>query len=720
MTVTINYSYLIHLSKPVGFQYSKLACGDLHTCLINNGDVYCFGRNNHGQSAQANGIFQVRRPVLVAGITDALYIASGEAHTCVVTKAKTVYCFGEVILDSGNEFIPVLIEGITTAVEIWAEEFLTCVKLESGEVTCFGYNQVLKYLVGEPVPTDDYFDVPVNLTYTGDAASKMKPGSAKQICAVSGTNLDLRCIGHNEYGELGDGTDEPQFTLDIAPVLSGVHDFEISSTGRHMCAIYGVNRQLSCWGTNYYGNEEGSIQEYFSPRDIAGVQNGHSVSVGKDFVCVLLKTHEVVCFGLYGYGQVGSGLLYENPAGFIGSPTYVSGLTDVTELSSGSEHSCASTKDNRYFCWGRNRYGQVGAGVSNDSSVAVLSQPGSGIIMVAHETTCLFSPLNYIRCFGALSGSIIFTGMVNSLTSYKTARTYSSFASTITGLSIGRAFICVVHSTGRVRCEGENYSSQLGAGNNTHPLVGPVEVVGITTATSVSSCAYYSCAVLTGGTIKCWGTSGGIGFYDQSPTLIPGIIGATRVITAEEFLFVLFGNGSIACLGDNSFGRFGDGTTDYASVPRVVRNGVLSVATGYSHTCIIDTAKRVRCAGLNEDGQLGLALDHGDTATFNNAIPNIENAAKVVTGALFTCVLMETSLVVCFGTNENGQLGDGSYLDSYLPIEIPLTGVVDLSAGESHVCFKTSDGKNYCQGDNRRLQLGNGGVYEAPIEVFLM
>ena len=79
--------------------------------------------------------------------------------------------------------------------------------------------------------------------------------------------------------------------------------------------------------------------------------------------------------------------------------------------------------------------------------------------------------------------------------------------STATSISAGEEHTCAVLSGGSVSCWGYGSYGQLGDGSTTSTQSTPVSVSGISTATSVSAGAYHTCAVLSGGTVKCWGPS---------------------------------------------------------------------------------------------------------------------------------------------------------------------------------------------------------------------
>ena len=102
----------------------------------------------------------------------------------------------------------------------------------------------------------------------------------------------------------------------------------------------------------------------------------------------------------------------------------------------------------------------------------------------------------------------------------------------------------------------------------------PVLVCGITTATAITAGANHACAVLSGGTIKCWGDNyngqlgdGTSSQYSSEPVLVIGIDTATAITAGFGYSCALLTGGTINCWGENGYGQLGDGTTNNSSVP---------------------------------------------------------------------------------------------------------------------------------------------------------
>ncbi|MBU3717222.1 MAG: hypothetical protein FGM45_02835, partial [Actinobacteria bacterium] len=128
-----------------------------------------------------------------------------------------------------------------------------------------------------------------------------------------------------------------------------------------------------------------------------------------------------------------------------------------------------------------------------------------------------------------------------------------------------------------------------------------------------------------------------------------------------------------------------------------------------------------RCWGIRDYGNLGDGEVDGSTATTATTVltgvggPPLANVVAVSVGGYFSCALIANGTVNCWGDNSNSELGNGSGASqSNFPVQVtrnaggPLTGVTAISAGESHVCARRTNGTVECWGQNLFGQLGDG------------
>jgi alpha-tubulin suppressor-like RCC1 family protein len=90
-------------------------------------------------------------------------------------------------------------------------------------------------------------------------------------------------------------------------------------------------------------------------------------------------------------------------------------------------------------------------------------------------------------------------------------------------------------------------------------------------------------------------------------------------------------------------------------------------------------------------------------------VSGLTDVTAIAVGGWSTCALKSEGTVWCWGSNFDGQLGDGSTEDRETPGPVSgLTGVTALSAGEDHACAVLSDGTVWCWGGNQFGKLGDG------------
>ncbi len=256
-----------------------------------------------------------------------------------------------------------------------------------------------------------------------------------------------------------------------------------------------------------------------------------------------------------------------------------------------------------------------------------------------------------------------------------------------------------------LKCWGNNLFGQLGVGdfgNNFGDEKGesPVnqeKLISNSNLQKIASGRAHTCALLKDGSVNCWGDN----FYGQlglghtqtfnypvsksnselrfsSINLGKGEI--KDIKAGSDFTCVLFAEGKVKCWGANFFGQLGIGDKR----PRGVKpdemgenlpflklgtsEKIFEISVGGDHACGRTNSGKVICWGLNQNGQLGVEdkNNRGDSENDINHPVNLgknRRAIKIFAGGAHSCALLDNGLVKCWGRNSSGELGLGNNLD---------------------------------------------------------
>ena len=342
-------------------EVTKVAASYNHTCAITlAGGVYCWGLNT-GRLGNGNAT-DSSIPVAVVGLSQgAEQIVAGYAHTCVVMTSGGVVCWGvngAGQLGDGTTItrdVPVAVVGLPSGVSsISLGNWHTCAVTVSGGAWCWGNNGSGQLGNGNYVSSLS----PVAVSGLGTGVASIAADN-RHTCAVTLAGA-AKCWGDNASGQLGDGST----TLRNVPVsVSGLSTgVTYIATGElHSCALTTAGA-AKCWGQNSQGQlGNNSSVSSTVPVAVSGLSSGVArIGGGRYYTCALTDSGAVMCWGQNTEGQLGTIDLISRF-----TPVGVSGLsTGVVDLAVGLYHNCASTTTSGLKCWGYNYYGQVGDGTT--------------------------------------------------------------------------------------------------------------------------------------------------------------------------------------------------------------------------------------------------------------------------------------------------------------------------------------------------------------------
>lgn len=326
--------------------------------------------------------------------------------------------------------------------------------------------------------------------------------------------------------------------------------------------------------------------------------------------CVVRETGGVMCAGNNAYGQIGNGT-----TGGATAPSVVTGVYDAIGIYGGYSSFCALLSNRNLQCWGSGTEGQLGNGKPVDSSTPS-------------------------KVFGL---------------------------SNVATASLGRYNTCAVRQDGTVWCWGAGdygIASEIGAADVTTP----VQKAGVNNAVSVAVGDKHACAVKVDGSVWCWGNDQSLQLGDDStatdtatPVRVAGLSGAVAVTAGNTFTCALLTGGTVSCWGSDSFGELGNGLAIGApsGVPQTVRrlSGVTALDAGANSACAI-TGTETRCWGAGNNWQLGTAVSRNENAPVLAGFAGSGNLGVAI-GAEVGCAVMPTRYVWCWGGNSWAEAGDG-------------------------------------------------------------
>jgi alpha-tubulin suppressor-like RCC1 family protein len=499
------------LDDPAAEDAVAVFAGGFHTCALTDaGDLACWGASSKGQIGESLATYlsecrplpgplpELDAPIAAAAVSGGF---SG-GHTCVVTEVSALLCQGDnsfgQLGDGTTEAhdSPQPVDGLESGVvAVAAGPYHTCAVTAAGGLVCFGANWMGQ--LGDGSTDDSALPVPVSGLASGVVAVAV---GEMHSCALTDEGA-VKCFGHNLSGQLGDASNDASAVPVDVVGLSG-DATAVTAQGNHSCALNAEGGAV-CWGYNGYGQlGDGSTDSSSVPVAVDGLASGVvSISAGTFFTCAVDADGAALCWGSNASGQLGDGTIEDRYL-----PTPVICLDeDVVSVAAGGLHACAVRPDGGVLCWGDEKLGQLGNG---STAVDPIPVPVRG----------LDAPV-----LGVSAG----------------------------GEEYFQGHACVWLEEGEARCFGDNSYGQLGTGTaaegEIHPL--PVAATGLGPVTTVSSGGAHTCAALAAG--------------------------------------------GVMCFGDNEYGQLGDGTDESSALPVAVTaldEQIQRVSAGDVSTCALTEA----------------------------------------------------------------------------------------------------------------------------------
>ena len=367
-------------------------------------------------------------------------------------------------------------------------------------------------------------------------------------------------------------------------------------------------------------------------------------------------------------------------------------------LVTGEWNTCALDSNQNVFCWGRNGNGQIGNGQTGTAACGTSGHKCKDIPTATND-----------------------------------------LGSDVISLAFGHQHACGLLDTGAVKCWGRNNAGQLGTSGGDKDTPQTINLGSGRTATSIYAGGHYTCAILDDASVKCWGQNdqGQLGIGSTSNTNTPTTINtlgsgrtAVSLATAFDSVCALLDDGSVKCWGSDFDGQLGNGGTnaDLSSPPSSAINlgtsrTAKAITGGEFHFCAILDDDSIKCWGQGTDGKLGTGStgDRSTPTSTSGSFASGRYAVAIDAGYDHTCVLLDNGDMTCWGSDADGQLGNGassSSTVSSLSSNIISLGTgrtaISISAGGTHTCAQLDNGQLKCWGNRADGQVGDNGNFNNP------
>ena len=748
---------------------SQISAGYDHSVAVkSDGSIWAWGANFYSKLGTTSGMGS-STPLLLSGLSSPKAVSAGGDHTMILKSDGTVWGVGKnqtgqlcdgtrnLGTDSWTYYsgsaTPLQMVGangvgyMSNVIAVATGSQSTAVLRSDGTVWMCG--DLSKY------------DRSIQVYGLNDYLFTAIP---QQVAGLTGTVVELAVADARMYALKSDGTvwswgmhwsagldlpggnpyTGPSYTSTPSQVTGLSDVVAISSHTNHSLALKRDGTVWS-WGKNTWGmiqweccklgignnsrDDSATPVQVLGPNGVGYLTGITAIDTGRDQSLALRNDGTVWAWGENSYGYLGNGGTANSSV-----PTQVVGLTASTLLAP-SSLTATSVNGSVALSW------SAVTGAKSYNVYRSTTRVGSGTLLgntasINYSDTSAVSGTTYYYYVTAVAGTM------ESIPSSKVvAQAGTSTVPTVSTMkSVGGGFYhsAALGTDGSLWTWGSNNFGELGKGTTSDSST-PAKLSSISGVNAVTGGNDHMVALKTDGTVWAWGYNyhGELGNGTKTGNTAnstPGqvltaastpLTGITAVRGGFWHNLALKSDGTVWAWGNNDYGQLGNGsvTPSYGGVAYAAQvtglSNVVAIAAGHWHSVAVKSDGSVWTWGLtstswdaNRNGQLG----DGTTTTRLTpvrvlgvgGVGYLSGVAKVAAGASFTLALKSDGTVYGWGTNLEGELGNGNKTTSLTPVQAGVSNITDLAAGYWLSLALKSDGTVWAWGQNDMGQLGNG------------
>jgi len=667
---------------------AQLAIGERHGCALHrNGRVSCWGSNRVGQLGEPER-GESLRPKVVPGLEDVAQLVSGDYFSCARRKDDAVRCWGSITWRSHNAAGGFVDNGAFTAPEAWkvpravediepADQLVAgvrtvCAWHRGSSLDCFGLTPEWIRYRSKRRKDRPYAFTPAGLVQVslGDEDACMRFADGRLSCWG-----DRHCYGRpssHDHLILEHHASSLGLEEKVGPAAAVAAGF------RHHCAIR-RDGAVRCWGHNERGQlGDGSTWHRSEPVAVKGLTKAREVALGRTHSCAIADSGLVLCWGSNNQGQLGDGSMrdrstagavryasaeaapqpHDEPHGerfdldaepwrYTAKPAAKRCGADggpqppspVRELVADHRQGCALHADGTVRCWGLAQLTGDGTSGTRYRDYDVRRTPVQALGVRDTEQLCIGG---LIGCARRRDGTVHCWGFKDDNTPLPNGVTDAS------RIACDDHYLCVVRGGGKVECAPPLEWTERGR----RRLIRRVALRRA--ASELWAGNKQACALLADGSVWCWQP-----YANKKPAEKLALTKPPKKITlGVGFGCALATDGTVACWGKGYRGQLGIGKPGESAIPVAVAGlaDVTDLDSSINKTCARTADGKLWCWG--DDPEHILSADPFVAKPLR--IDRLPAGGAFAVGSRHGCGANAAGAVCCWGDNRWGQRGDGS------------------------------------------------------------